>query len=94
MHLRCVVRVESIKQDIQRVLGRVLSGMLHGHSPREVPMAGACNRERSWGGLSLWDEAPGWRCYLARGTGCHVEWGIGSLLVKTSYSVIIRTGMP
>jgi hypothetical protein len=27
---------------------------------REVPVAGTCDRERSRGGVSSWDEAPGW----------------------------------
>jgi hypothetical protein len=34
--------------------------MLPGCSPCEVPMAGTCDRERSWGRVSSWDEAPGW----------------------------------
>jgi hypothetical protein len=34
--------------------------MLPGRSPCEVPVAGACDRERFWGGVSLWDNAPGW----------------------------------
>jgi hypothetical protein len=27
---------------------------------REVPVAGTCDKERSQGGVSSWDEAPGW----------------------------------
>jgi hypothetical protein len=34
--------------------------MLPGHSPCEVPVAGTCDRERSWGGVSSGDEALGW----------------------------------
>jgi hypothetical protein len=34
--------------------------MLPGRSPCEVPVAGTCDRERSQGGVSSWDEAPGW----------------------------------
>jgi hypothetical protein len=34
--------------------------MLPGRSPCEVPVAGTFDRERSQGGVSLWDEAPGW----------------------------------
>jgi hypothetical protein len=34
--------------------------MLPGRSPREVPVAGTCDRERSRGGVYSWDEAPGW----------------------------------
>jgi hypothetical protein len=34
--------------------------MLPGRSPCEVPVAGTCDRERSWGRVSSWDEAPGW----------------------------------
>jgi hypothetical protein len=56
-------------------------------------MAGTCDRERSRGGVSLWDEALGWRCYLARGTRCPIERGISSPLMKTSCSVTLRTDM-
>jgi hypothetical protein len=69
-------------------------GCYLGISPREVPMVGACDRERSRGRVSLWDEALGWRCYLAWGTGCPIERGIGSPLVKMSCSVTLRTGIP
>jgi hypothetical protein len=49
-------------------LGTSLAGGCYlGISPREVPVAGACDRETSWGGVSLWDEAPGWRCYFSMG---------------------------
>jgi hypothetical protein len=41
--------------------------MLLGHFPQEVPMAGTCDRERSRGGVSLWDEALGWRCCFSTG---------------------------
>jgi hypothetical protein len=34
--------------------------MLPGHSPCEVHVAGTSDRERSQGGVSSWDEAPGW----------------------------------
>jgi hypothetical protein len=34
--------------------------MVPGHSPCEVPVAGICDRERSRGGVSSWDEALGW----------------------------------
>jgi hypothetical protein len=34
--------------------------MLLGRSPGEVPMVGTCDRERSWGGVSSWDETPRW----------------------------------
>jgi hypothetical protein len=34
--------------------------MLPRRSPCEVPMAGTCDRERSRGGVSSWDEALGW----------------------------------
>jgi hypothetical protein len=34
--------------------------MLPGCSPCEVPMASTCDRERSRGGVSSWDEALGW----------------------------------
>jgi hypothetical protein len=68
-------------------------GVLPGHSPREVSVAGTCDRERSWGGVSLWDDALGWRCCLAWGTECPVERGIGSPLVKTSCLVTLRTDM-
>jgi hypothetical protein len=41
--------------------GQVLPrGMLPGRSPCEIPMAGTCDKERPWGGVSLWDEASGW----------------------------------
>jgi hypothetical protein len=76
-------------------LGMSLAGGCYlGISPREVPMAGACDRERSWGRVSLWDEASGWRCCLARGTGCLVERGIGSPLMKMSCLITLKTGMP
>jgi hypothetical protein len=34
--------------------------MLPGRSPCEVPVAGTCDRERSRGGVSSWDEALAW----------------------------------
>jgi hypothetical protein len=34
---------------------------------REVPMAGTCDRERSRGGVSSWDEAPGWEVLFWHG---------------------------
>jgi hypothetical protein len=34
--------------------------MLPRRSPCEVPMAGTCDKERSRGGVSSWDEALGW----------------------------------
>jgi hypothetical protein len=42
-------------------------GCYLGISPWEVPVAGACDRERSRGGVSLWNEALGWRCYFSIG---------------------------
>jgi hypothetical protein len=68
-------------------------GCYLGISPREVPVAGTCDRERSRGGVSLWDEAPGWRCCFSTATKCPVERDIGSPLVKTFCSVTLRTGM-
>jgi len=42
-------------------------GMLPGHSPKEMPVAGTCDRERSWSGVSSWDEAPGWVVLFSTG---------------------------
>jgi hypothetical protein len=42
-------------------------GCYLGISPREVLVAGTCDRERSRGGVSLWDEALRWRCYFSTG---------------------------
>jgi hypothetical protein len=76
-------------------LGTSLAGGCYlGISPREVLVASACDRERSRGGVSFWDKALGWRCYLAWGTRCPIEQGINSPLMKTSYAVTLRTGMP
>jgi hypothetical protein len=59
--LGCVVRVESTEQDLRRVeKDKSCQRMLPGHSPCEVPVAGTCDRERSRGGVSSWDEALGW----------------------------------
>jgi hypothetical protein len=73
-------------------LGTSLAGGCYlGISPQEVPVASTCDRERFWGEVSLWDEALGWRCCLARGTGCPIKRGISSALVKMSSSVTLRT---
>ena len=70
VRLGCVVRVELARQDSMMSLWTSLSrGMRPGHSLREVPMAGTCEMRRSWGGVSLWDEAPGWRCRRGIGVG-------------------------
>jgi hypothetical protein len=59
--LGCVVRVESTEQDLRRVgKDKSCRRMLPGCSPCEVLVAGTCDRERSWGGVSSWDEALGW----------------------------------
>ena len=42
-------------------------GMLPGRSPREMPVAGTCDRERSRSGVSSWDEAPGWEVLFSTG---------------------------
>jgi hypothetical protein len=69
MRLGCVVRVESFGQDLTTShWTRHAEGVRPGHALREVPVAGACETRRSWGGVCLWDEAPGWRC--RRGMGC------------------------
>jgi hypothetical protein len=47
--------------------GESCRGVLSGRSPREVPMAGTSDKERSQGGVSLWDETPGWRCCFSTG---------------------------
>jgi hypothetical protein len=59
--LECVVRVESTEQDLRRVgKDKSCRRMLPRHLPCEVPVAGTCDMERSRGGVSSWDEAPGW----------------------------------
>ena len=70
MPLGCVVRVESIGQVLTTSHWTSLAGggVRSGHPLREVLVAGACETRRSQGGVSLWDEALGWRCH--RGTGC------------------------
>jgi hypothetical protein len=56
----CVVRVESIGQNLTVSRWTILAGGVRpGHSPRVVPVAGACEMRRYRGGVSLWDEAPG-----------------------------------
>ena len=40
---------------------------LPGRSPREIPVARTCDRERSWSGVSSWDEAPGWEVLFSTG---------------------------
>ena len=40
---------------------------LPGRSPWEIPVAGTCDRERSQGGVSSWDEAPGWEVLFSTG---------------------------
>ena len=60
-------------------------GVRPGHPLRVIPVVGACEMRRSRGGVSLWDEAPGWRC--SRGTG---HW---LAHVKISCLVPLRTGM-
>jgi hypothetical protein len=47
--------------------GRVLPGMLLGHFPREVPVAGTYDRERSQCGVSSWDETLGWEVLFSTG---------------------------
>ena len=65
MHLGCVVRVELTKQDSTMSLWMSLArGMRPRHSLQEVPVVGTCEMRWSQGGVSLWDEALGWRCHL------------------------------
>ena len=71
MRLGCVVRVESIGQDLTMSRWASLArGVRPKHPLRVVPVAGACEMRRSQGGVSLWDGALGWRC--RRGTGCRL----------------------
>ena len=68
MCIGCVVRLESTRQDSTTSLWTSLArGMRPGHSLREVPVAGTCEMRRSRGGVSLWDEALGWRCHRGMG---------------------------
>jgi len=41
--------------------------MLPGRFPREMPVAGTCDRVRSRSGASSWDEAPGWEVLFSTG---------------------------
>ena len=64
----CVESVESTEQECTTSLGTSLAGgMLPGRSPREMPVAGTCDRERSRSGVSSWDEAPGWEVLFSMG---------------------------
>ena len=42
-------------------------GMLPGRSPKEIPVAGTTDTERSRSGVSSWDEAPGWEVLFSTG---------------------------
>jgi hypothetical protein len=52
----CVVRVESIEQDSTTSLARDATWAF----PMRGALAGTCDRERSRGEVSSWDEALGW----------------------------------
>jgi hypothetical protein len=68
VRLGCVVRVESTEQDLRRDLGQVLPGDATWAFPtRKVPVASTCDRERSRGGVSSWDEASGWEVMFEHG---------------------------
>ena len=41
--------------------------MLPGRFPREMPVAGTRDRERSWSGVSSLDEASGWEVLFSTG---------------------------
>jgi hypothetical protein len=83
----CVVRVESIGQDLTTNHWMSLAwGVQPRHSPRVVPMAGACEMRRPWGGVSFWDKAP----------GVEVPSRYQVLVIpfeKISYPIPLRTGM-
>jgi hypothetical protein len=95
MRLGCVVRVESTEQDSTMSLGTSLVrgcylGVPHerylwrvhviGRDPEVECLCGM--KPRDGGAVLLW------------GTRCSIKQGIGSPLMKTSYSVSLRTGMP
>ena len=64
----CVVRVESTEQECTTSLGdESCREMLPGRFPREMPVAGTRDRERSRSGVSSWDEAPGWEVLFSTG---------------------------
>ena len=87
VRLGYVLRIESIGHDSTTSLWTSLARRMRPeHSLREVPVAGTCEMRRSRGGVSLWDEALGWRC--RRGTGCWL-----SPAEKISCPVPLRTGM-
>jgi hypothetical protein len=94
VRLGYVVRVESIEQDIQRVLGRVLLGDTTWAFPHERYLWRVLVIGRHLGVECLYGMKPrDGGAILAWGTGCPVERGIGSVLVKVSCSTALRTDM-
>jgi hypothetical protein len=88
----CVVRVESTEQDLRRVMRASLAGGATRVFPtREVAVAGTCDRERSQGGVSSWDEAPGWEVLRWHGVSGVPSNGKRLPLVKISCLVTLRT---
>ena len=65
-----MMMVESIGLDLRTSCWTSLArGVRPRHPLREVPVAGACEMRRSWGGVSLWDEALDGGAIEARGVG-------------------------
>ena len=65
--LGCVVRVSRPSGIYDESWDKSCWGTLPGRSPREIPVAGTCDRERSRSGVSSWDEAPGWEVLFSTG---------------------------
>jgi hypothetical protein len=63
MRLGCMVRVESIRQDPMMSHWMSLAGGCDQGIPYERYLWWVHVMRRSRGGVSLWDEAPGWRCH-------------------------------
>jgi hypothetical protein len=90
----CVMRVELTEQDPTTSLGVSLAGGFYLGIPHErylwrVQVIGRDPRVECLCGMKPRDGG----AVLARGTGCPVRQGLGSPLMKTSCSVILRTDM-
>jgi hypothetical protein len=93
MRLGCVVRVESIGQDLTTSLwDKSCQGGATWASPVRGTCGGCMCDEQILGGVSSWDEASGWRC--RQGMGCLLTLRGDILSGPPKDWYVLRTGYP